>query len=182
MPVFLPEESHGQRSLAGYSPRGGKESSTTEYLSAHMDISYFLYPFISSWKFELFPFYGYYEERCYEHLCTYFIWIYILNVLRDIYYIGVELLDNMLSLFNILRNYRTQKWLYYFTISAVYEASKFSISLSMFFFFNLLYWFCFVFAKFKVYCGIKYIHFLYNNHHHPSPELSHLLKLKICTH
>ena len=29
-PVFLPGESHGQRSLVGYSPRGRKESDTTE--------------------------------------------------------------------------------------------------------------------------------------------------------
>ena len=29
-PVFLPGESHGQRSLAGCSPRGGKELDTTE--------------------------------------------------------------------------------------------------------------------------------------------------------
>ena len=29
-PVFLPGESHGQRSLAGYSPRGHKESDRTE--------------------------------------------------------------------------------------------------------------------------------------------------------
>ena len=29
-PVFLPGESHGQRSLAGYSPWGHKESGTTE--------------------------------------------------------------------------------------------------------------------------------------------------------
>ena len=29
-PVFLPEESHGQRSLAGYSPWGRTESGTTE--------------------------------------------------------------------------------------------------------------------------------------------------------
>ena len=28
-PVFVPGKSHGQRSLAGYSPRGGKESDTT---------------------------------------------------------------------------------------------------------------------------------------------------------
>ena len=28
-PVFLPEEPHGQRSLAGYSPWGRKESDTT---------------------------------------------------------------------------------------------------------------------------------------------------------
>ena len=30
MPVLLPGESHGQRSLAGYSPWGHKESDTTE--------------------------------------------------------------------------------------------------------------------------------------------------------
>ena len=29
-PVFLPGESHGQRSLTGYSPEGCKESDTTE--------------------------------------------------------------------------------------------------------------------------------------------------------
>ena len=29
-PVFLPEESHGQRSLEGYSPKGHKELDTTE--------------------------------------------------------------------------------------------------------------------------------------------------------
>ena len=29
-PVFLPGESHGQRSLGGYRPRGRKESDTTE--------------------------------------------------------------------------------------------------------------------------------------------------------
>ena len=32
-PVFLPEEFHGQRSLAGYSPWGCKESDTTERLT-----------------------------------------------------------------------------------------------------------------------------------------------------
>ena len=30
-PVFLPEESHGQRSLVGYSPWGCKEPDTTEH-------------------------------------------------------------------------------------------------------------------------------------------------------
>ena len=29
-PVFLPGESQGQRSLAGYSPKDGKESDTTQ--------------------------------------------------------------------------------------------------------------------------------------------------------
>ena len=32
-PVFLPGEFHGQRSLAGYSPRGRRESDTTDILS-----------------------------------------------------------------------------------------------------------------------------------------------------
>ena len=32
-PVFLPGESQGQRSLAGYSPWGHKESDTTEWLT-----------------------------------------------------------------------------------------------------------------------------------------------------
>ena len=33
--VFLPGESHGQRSLAGYSPWGAKESDTTKQLSIY---------------------------------------------------------------------------------------------------------------------------------------------------
>ena len=35
-PVFLPGESHGQRSLMGFSPRGRKESDTTERLHLHL--------------------------------------------------------------------------------------------------------------------------------------------------
>ena len=34
-PVFLPAEPHGQRSLAGYSPWGRKESGMTERLHFH---------------------------------------------------------------------------------------------------------------------------------------------------
>ena len=34
-PVFLPGESHGQRSLAGYSPKGCTESDTAEVTWAH---------------------------------------------------------------------------------------------------------------------------------------------------
>ena len=36
-PVFLPGELHGQRSLAGYSPWGGKQSDTTELLTLGRD-------------------------------------------------------------------------------------------------------------------------------------------------
>ena len=34
-PVFFPEKSHGQRSLAGYSAKGRKESDTNEQLITH---------------------------------------------------------------------------------------------------------------------------------------------------
>ena len=36
-PVFLPGESHGQRSLVGYSPWGCKESDTTEMTNTYGD-------------------------------------------------------------------------------------------------------------------------------------------------
>ena len=44
IPVSLPGESHGQRSLAGYNPWGRKESDMTERLSSHMQgmINWFL--------------------------------------------------------------------------------------------------------------------------------------------
>ena len=37
-PVFLPGKSHGQRSLASYSPRGHKESDTTERLTLTLEM------------------------------------------------------------------------------------------------------------------------------------------------
>ena len=44
---ILPGESHGQRSLAGYSPQSVKESDTTEQLSTHVAliICHILNPF-----------------------------------------------------------------------------------------------------------------------------------------
>ena len=50
-PVFLPRESHGQRSLAGYSPWGHKESDTTEHIHIYpLDgyLSYFHFHHYSS--------------------------------------------------------------------------------------------------------------------------------------
>ena len=38
--VFLPGESQGQRSLAGYSPQGHKELDTTEWLSTRAHNTY----------------------------------------------------------------------------------------------------------------------------------------------
>ena len=43
-PVFLPGESHGRTSLVGYSPRGRKESDTTEWL--HLTS-----PHLTLWKY-----------------------------------------------------------------------------------------------------------------------------------
>ena len=40
-PILLPGESHGQRSLEGYSPRGRTESDMTEASKQHMDSSLF---------------------------------------------------------------------------------------------------------------------------------------------
>ena len=44
-PVFLPGEFHGQRSWVGYSPRGYKDSDTTERLTLHF----------TSWVLKGFP-------------------------------------------------------------------------------------------------------------------------------
>ena len=41
--VFLPGESHGQRSLVGYSPRGRKESGMTEWLNNNILRKYTVY-------------------------------------------------------------------------------------------------------------------------------------------
>ena len=37
--VFLPGESHGQRTLAGYSPWGHKESDVTDHSTAHKNLN-----------------------------------------------------------------------------------------------------------------------------------------------
>ena len=54
--VLLPGEFHGQRSLAGYSPRDSKELDTTEQLSLFIFLKRL--PFEFSW---LFPMYTCYE-------------------------------------------------------------------------------------------------------------------------
>ena len=42
IPVFLPGNFHGQRSLAGYSPWGRQESETTERQSTHARVQNFV--------------------------------------------------------------------------------------------------------------------------------------------
>ena len=52
--LFLPEKSHGQKSLAGYRPWGGKESDTTELPSTAQWIAHqILYLFLSSCVLQL---------------------------------------------------------------------------------------------------------------------------------
>ena len=53
--VFLPGESHGQRSLAGCSPWGRKESDTTEHLSTVRPIPASVSRELSSHSLLLFP-------------------------------------------------------------------------------------------------------------------------------
>ena len=45
-PVFLPGESHGQRSLEGYSPWGHKELDTTEHTHRSHEVPLFQSEFI----------------------------------------------------------------------------------------------------------------------------------------
>ena len=47
---ILAQESHGQRSLVGYSKWGRKGSDTTEWLSAHADVREGLETLIREWK------------------------------------------------------------------------------------------------------------------------------------
>ena len=52
-PVFLPGEFHGQRSLAGYSPWGRRESDTTEWLSTHVIFFREKLPFLGNLEYFL---------------------------------------------------------------------------------------------------------------------------------
>ena len=41
LPVYLPGESHGQRSLVGYGPQSGKESGITEHKGTRLHSTHF---------------------------------------------------------------------------------------------------------------------------------------------
>ena len=68
-PVFLPEESHGQRSLVGYSPCGHKESDMTEATeqagvrSPLMCVPHFLPSCTHQWMRRLLPCLEYCEKH-----------------------------------------------------------------------------------------------------------------------
>ena len=56
-PVFLPGKSHGQKSLAGYSPWGFKESDTTEHTHTIRN-KHKYYPFPCKYSGKLKPLYS----------------------------------------------------------------------------------------------------------------------------
>ena len=55
IPLFLPGESHGQRSLAGCSPRGHRESDTTEVTYTHTDWTRGLNQYLLPWQADSLP-------------------------------------------------------------------------------------------------------------------------------
>ena len=76
-PVFLPGESHGQRSLAGYSPWSGKEPDTTEHLSTISVVRISMsstthYPKIQGEETPTFELNGFqcFEQKMYEQRCN----------------------------------------------------------------------------------------------------------------
>ena len=52
-PVFLPGESHGKRSLAGYSTWGCKELDTTECLNTHLPQTFQAPIFLKAFTFSV---------------------------------------------------------------------------------------------------------------------------------
>ena len=71
-PVFLPGESHGRRSLVGYSPRGRKESDTTEQLHFHFHLMFtgqciIVYIYISHTTYKE----NNSREKCFLHFLLY---------------------------------------------------------------------------------------------------------------
>ena len=83
-PVFLPGESHGRRSLVGYSPRGRKESDTTERL--HLKISnsllYHQYPKLSGSYISI-RMLGHKWETMWRIICT--VYHYLWKKKKDVY-------------------------------------------------------------------------------------------------
>ena len=68
-PVFLPGKSHGQRSLAGYSPRGCKRVGHNSVTKQQQEILRFVNPSVI-------------------HLCFYFNWLTIISTTKPIPYSG----------------------------------------------------------------------------------------------
>ena len=97
-PVFLPGESHGERSLVGHSPWGLKSQTWLGDLATEQQQARTHAIFICGWSFSLLPCLGYCKQCFTEHWCTY---LFELELSLDICP-GMGLLTHMASLFLVL--------------------------------------------------------------------------------
>ena len=73
-PVFLPKKFHRQKRLAGYSPRGCKESDKTERLTTHFSLHMYIY--VHTCIFHTI------DRLIYFHICIIFRYaLYIINII-----------------------------------------------------------------------------------------------------
>ena len=70
-PVFLPGKFHGQRSLAGYSPRGQKELHMMEHMCTHTQTHTYLYIYI--------------HTHIYTYIYIHYMYVCIYTYLLSIY-------------------------------------------------------------------------------------------------
>ena len=77
-PVLLPEKSHGQRSLEGYSSWGEKRGGDDLATKQKQDIQPFVYLLISGYFLLSF---GYCAWWDYKHFCIIFVWAPVFNAL-----------------------------------------------------------------------------------------------------
>ena len=71
-PVFLPGESHRQRSLADYSPQGHKESHTAEWLTLLLLQKEWRWCILSAWVYSTLPLKKsvFFKRNIYFHMCA----------------------------------------------------------------------------------------------------------------
>ena len=78
MPVFLPEESHGQRSLVGYSPQSRNESDMTEAIQHTYTSLFFLSPV--EWPLVCFQILAFVNTAVINICRQIFVWIEIFSL------------------------------------------------------------------------------------------------------
>ena len=82
-PVFLSEKSHEQRSLAGYSPWGHKESDITEH-ACTLHIYYLLNEWINEWIISYYPYYGAFSLLYLCPLSVFLSWIFPFSIILSL--------------------------------------------------------------------------------------------------
>ena len=127
-PVFLPGESHGQRSLAGYSPRGRKELDTTERLHTQEGKGnlYQLETMFSALSSTFTIYQAESHTRDHKHRNAAFSWILISlqHIHKDFY---LELKNIYLQYLNIQREKKCQKFFYMALAYTIFTNALYSI-------------------------------------------------------